>query len=238
MRIGKPDYGADGRIAILVPPSNNVNEAEFARFAPDSVAVLAHRVPLHLGPSRIGVIEADIAAACDMVKPARPDVAVYACTLASISLPDGSLPALFAQQGLRGFGTAEALLAAFTALGSQRIGIVAPYSEAVTRHEADWFAGKAFEVGAVATGGIEPEQYHTLCTVSGDWIAEQATEVARAGADAVFLSCTDMPSLHLIPSIEAEIGCPVVTSNSATLWHALRTLSVVPPPALGRLAGR
>lgn len=236
MKIGKPVYGADGRIAILVPPSNTVNEAEFARFAPDSVAVLAHRVPLHLGSGRVGAIEADIAAACDMVKPARPDVAVYACTLASISLPDGSVPALLAQQGLQGFGTAEALLAAFKALRPQRIGIVAPYSETVTRHEADWFAGKAFEVGAVVAGGIEPKQYHMLCTVWGDWIAEQAAEVARAGADAVFLSCTDMPSLHLITAIEAEIGCPVVTSNSATLWHALQMLSVVPPPALGRLA--
>ncbi|MCB1313590.1 MAG: arylmalonate decarboxylase, partial [Sedimentitalea sp.] len=54
--------------------------------------------------------------------------------------------------------------------------------------------------------------------------------------EAVFLSCTAMPSLEVIEAIEARLGKPAVGSNQATLW-AMRALAGLPagPLGVGRL---
>ena len=49
----------------------------------------------------------------------------------------------------------------------------------------------------------------------------------------MLISCTDFPSLPLIAPLEAELGAPVVTSNSAGLWACLRRAGVDDAPAAG-----
>ena len=41
-------------------------------------------------------------------------------------------------------------------------------------------------------------------------------------AQAVFASCTNLPTYDLIAPLEAELGKPVLTANQVTLWAALR----------------
>ena len=36
------------------------------------------------------------------------------------------------------------------------------------------------------------------------------------------LSCTDFPTLRVVPALEARIGKPVISSNGATLWRLLQ----------------
>lgn len=43
-----------------------------------------------------------------------------------------------------------------------------------------------------------------------------------AGADAIFLACTGTRALNVIETIESYTRLPVVTSNQAAFWHALR----------------
>jgi maleate isomerase/arylmalonate decarboxylase len=45
----------------------------------------------------------------------------------------------------------------------------------------------------------------------------------REGCEALAILCTDLPALPLIDRLERALGAPVVTSNQATLWAALRT---------------
>ncbi|OUL96477.1 Asp/Glu racemase, partial [Paraburkholderia hospita] len=54
--------------------------------------------------------------------------------------------------------------------------------------------------------------------------------------DAVFVSCTSLRVGALIPQLEAATGKPIISSNFAMAWHALR-LAGVPDsePQLGRL---
>jgi maleate isomerase len=41
-------------------------------------------------------------------------------------------------------------------------------------------------------------------------------------ADAYFLSCTTIRATPVISMLERDLGKPVVTSNQAMAWHALR----------------
>ena len=55
-------------------------------------------------------------------------------------------------------------------------------------------------------------------------------------ADAVFISCTNFHCLPAIASLERQLGKPVVTSNLAGAWAALRQIGVEDPiPGYGQL---
>jgi len=62
----------------------------------------------------------------------------------------------------------------------------------------------------------------------------------RPDADAIFLSCTNTTQIEAIEDIELALGKPVVNSNQAVLWGALKRLgeklgAPAPIPHLGRL---
>jgi maleate cis-trans isomerase len=42
----------------------------------------------------------------------------------------------------------------------------------------------------------------------------------------VLISGTGLPTAGIIDRLERDLGKPVVTSQAATLWHALRTVGI------------
>ena len=71
---------------------------------------------------------------------------------------------------------------------------------------------------------------------------ETIREAARRSdvpeADAVLISCTGQKTADFISGLEEEIGKPVVTSNQATGWQALKMMGVEPRlPGRGALFG-
>ena len=55
-------------------------------------------------------------------------------------------------------------------------------------------------------------------------------------ADALLISCGNLRSFEIIENLETDTGLPVVTSNQAGLWQALRLTGIQSPlPGLGRL---
>ena len=53
-------------------------------------------------------------------------------------------------------------------------------------------------------------------------MARQAAAGARP--DALFISCTNLPTYDVIAQLEAELRIPVISANQVTMWAALRRL--------------
>jgi arylmalonate decarboxylase len=86
-------------------------------------------------------------------------------------------------------------------------------------------------------GATEGERF-AIRKVPPEAVYRMARSVDRPEADAIFISCTSLATLRLIPAIEAELGKPVVTSNQATFWNVLRVLNLRGAiPNAGRLLG-
>jgi len=49
-------------------------------------------------------------------------------------------------------------------------------------------------------------------------------EVDRPEAQAIFISCSNFPTLGLIESLERKLAKPVVASNQASMWKMLRLM--------------
>ena len=61
-------------------------------------------------------------------------------------------------------------------------------------------------------------------------------EVYSEDDDGVFISCTGISVFDIIEMLEEDLKKPVVTSNQASLWAALRRLNIgTTIPGLGQL---
>ena len=67
-----------------------------------------------------------------------------------------------------------------------------------------------------------------MARLTPDALADWALAHQDDQADGYFLSCTALRTAELIAPLEARLGRPVLTSNQAMVWHALRDSGVEP----------
>jgi maleate isomerase/arylmalonate decarboxylase len=171
---------------------------------------------------------------------ARADVVAYGCTAGSMVMPPDSLPRHIAGlAGVPGVTTAHAIVLALTALGVRRLAVATPYHRALDAHETTFLAANGLEVLAIRGLGIGeggPQEYIRIAETPLAAVEAHARQSFVPGSDALLITCTDFPTLPLIARLEADLGVPVVTSNTATLWAALRAAGLDDaPPGAGRL---
>jgi maleate isomerase len=99
---------------------------------------------------------------------------------------------------------------------------------------ADYFESEGFTINRRATFdlGGDPE----MNRVSPGVLAKGARAVDDPASEAIFISCTGLRTAAIVEAIEKELGKPVVTSNQALAWEALRVAGVAEAlPGRGRL---
>ncbi|MHC9237695.1 maleate cis-trans isomerase family protein [Pseudooceanicola sp. 502str34] len=239
-------YGQRGRLGLICPPTNTVNEAEWAQLVPEGVTFHSHRMKLHpdtTSEAGLAGLHADLDAAIAMLKVADVDVVAYACTAGSMISPARALPeALTARNGIATVTTAAAIVGALQALGVTKISVATPYHDALNDHEVHFLADHGIEVLSIAGLGLGakgPAEFPLIAQTPLDMVAAHARTTFAEGSQALLLSCTDFPTLPLIPTLEAELGVPVISSNTATLHGALAAagLEDLAIAGAGRLLG-
>ena len=233
--------GWRARIGIIVPPSNTVNEAEFHRHAPDGVSFHFTRSPLHTNPASDDFVEmlTDVAHAMADLSACRVDFATYACTAGSMACPaDRLLGTMSAAGKTPANSTAQAIVAALQTLGARKISMASPYTDETNAHEAHYLEDHGIEVLAMAGLGLNTslENIQKISRVPPSEVFALAKSVDRPEAQAILICCTDFNTFASIEPLEDELGKPVISSNSATLWHTLRSAGIGDPlPGLGTL---
>jgi maleate cis-trans isomerase len=239
-------FGWRARIGVLVPPGNPTVEPELYRMAPEGVSLHFARMqaPPSDGPAggaagmeeRSRAYRDGIDAPAATLADVRPAVVVLAHTASSYALGFGRETPLIERIGARtGAPTlmaAHAAHAALRHLGVTRLALGTPYPEPIS------LQGKAYWEAA----GFTLVGYHRLPDVQ-DIYAEteqRAYTLARRAdspdADAVLLSGTGLPTVAMLETLERDLGKPVISSNQACLWRALRLAGVREPiPGYGRL---
>lgn len=210
-------------IAMIVPPSNTVNRAEWKRMAP-SLRFPLFRMPLHAHAD--DVFYDDLKAALGKLKAEKPDVIAYACTATSMVLPLETLPDFIEKEaGVPGVATAPALVLAARELGLKKVAVATPYHDELNRHEKEFFEACGLRVLGIRGLGIGAggaHEYVGIAKVPPEKVLEHCLSSWVPEADGMIVSCTDFRTLEALPRLERELGKPVVSSNLATLWLALR----------------
>lgn len=232
-------YGDKGRIALIRPGVTPSTEMDFHGNLPEGVAVSTTGV--EYGRVTLDGLQemSDRVAACAAQFKGFPfDIVAFACTTGSMVGGPGYDKRLIAQIeeacGIPALTTTTALLKAFDVLGLKTLSIVTPYSEPLNRMEVVFLESAGIKTSAIR--GLGHTDVHAIPFVRPEEMREMARQQGVQGADALFISCTGIDVLSLIEPLEEELGVPVVTSNQATIWDALRRIGYRGAlPGLGRL---
>ncbi len=224
---GFEPIGARAKIGVIVPPSNTVNEAEFNRFATVGVSFHFTRSPHHADPAADDFQDmlGDVKRAMSDLSACRVDHATYACTAGSMACPADRLLGTMTHAGNVGVNsTAQAIIAALNALGVTTISMASPYTDETNAHEAHYLNDHGIDVLATAGLGLNTslENIQRISRVAPPDVFEHAKSVDRTEAEALLICCTDFNTFDAIEPLEKALGKPVISSNSATLWHTLR----------------
>ena len=160
---------------------------------------------------------------------AEVDLLAFVCTSGSFMVDGEMLGAkLAALSSAQATTTAHAVLRAFKALGVSRVALATPYLDLVNKREIAFLADAGVEV--VASSGLQlgrnEQERRLINRVPPEVVYRMAVEIDMPEAEAIFLSCTALPTLTMIERIEDRLGKPVIASNPATLWDALRHVSL------------
>ncbi|MGW4847153.1 maleate cis-trans isomerase family protein [Nocardia brasiliensis] len=222
----------------IVAPFDLALDRELWRWVSPEVSLYIARTPYAPVTVSVKMAEllsdtAELAAATRSVLTAQPEVVAYLCTVGSFVKGlafEQSLRDVMVSAGAKGaVTTSGALVEAIREMRLTRISVLTPYDRVLTGKLNDFIA----EAGCTVIhsdylgldSGIWKLEYRT--------IADRIAAVADARSEAVFVSCTNLPTYDIIAPLERALGIPVLTANQLTFWACLRRMNL-PPVGPGR----
>jgi maleate cis-trans isomerase len=224
------------KLGIIVPSWNTMMEYETQRMAGNGTSVHSMRIS-HTADTEANVIwmGTQVPAAAKLLAHAKVDVICYGCTGGGFIKGPGYDQQLTAEieeaTGIRGTTTIVGVTDALRALKATKLCIASPYEPWLNAKLRDFLQKTDFEVLDVKGLGTQAH-----ASVTPQDVEKLVLSVDRPDADAIFISCTNFGTLDIIESLEAKLGKPVVTSNSASMWKMMRIVGdTAAVPGAGRL---
>lgn len=224
-------YGWRGRLGLMLTSSDRTTEPEFTRTVPRGVSLQASRMHLEDGvvtPETLSEMAGDVERCARLLATADVDAIAYVCTTGSLLKGNGYAAEIESRiadtAGGPAVATAASITRAFDHLGVDSLAIATPYNERLDGLERTFLEDAGYSVEAIDGLGFETDA--EIAAQPPERTFRHASSVDTDDADAVFISCTGTRTFEIIEPLEADLGKPVVTSNQATLWDALRTIGV------------
>lgn len=213
----------------MIAPFDFALDRELWRWVPDDVSLHLTRTPfvpveVSLDQARLVSEHETLRAAMQALCSVAPEVVAYACTSGSFvggGAGERAMTAAMIEAGeVPALTTSGALLAALKEIGAHRVAVVTPYTKSVTDSLEDYLGEAGIEVTGRSYLGLTRE----IWRVPYRDVVEMAREAVADSPDALFISCTNLPTYDVIPQLEAELRMPVLSANQVTVWGALRMI--------------
>ena len=236
------DYAAvtpRARLGFIIPSSNRMVEPQMQRFAPKGVQPHFIRIGMtnhHKRP--LPELMPRILSAVELLMDSKCDIIVFQCTGTSMS--GGVDMDKFVVQEISkaakrpAISTAFAVTAALSALNAKRLVFVSETAQKGHDEKLKYLREAGYDI--VADKGAALSGTDAYCTTPPKFWFDLALSLKNDKTDAYFLSCANIHSVDVIEDLEKALQRPVVTSNQAALWCALRTIGLNDViPGLGSL---
>jgi maleate isomerase len=213
----------------VVAPFDFALDRELWRWAPDDVSLYMTRLPFVPVPVTVEMAAAlsdhpTVRRATRDVLAPEPLVVAFACASGSFvhgadgerllgqSILDAGAPAATTTSG--------ALVEALALLDTRRIAVVTPYIDSVTERLIGFLGEHGVEVVSSVGLGL----LNHIWKVGYSEVIAAVSAVDHQDAEAVFISCTNVPTYDIIAPLERMLGKPVLTANQVTMCSALRSM--------------
>jgi len=241
-------YGWRGRIGLIVPSSNTTMECELARMLPKGVSLHTARVMQVIETEEELLRMAEYAErAAQELASADVDMILYGCTSGSF-LKGEDWNRRFTEDlsdviDRPVITTSTAVIEALQHLQIEEACLATPYPKETNAKAVAWLES----VGVKVVKMIElaestyarPITNLEIGSFTPESVYKKIKNHVKPLSTPLFISCTNLRTIEIIELLENDLNLPVVTSNQASLWAALRTLGVQgTSESFGRLLSR
>jgi len=234
-------YGWRAKIGRISPSPETVGCEEWRRALPEGVCLVETRTLLH---------DVTVEGLAETVKQVERAALELASAEVDVILQAGTAIAFFrgfghdrelsarisATTGIKATTSLTAVVDALRTLGINRPAVATSYLAEIDARLVEVLEQSKFKVAAIRGMGIKKSI--DMGKMLPDATYALAKDVARSApdADGILISCGNLRSFEAIEALEKDTGLPVVTSNQAGLWQALRMVGIHDPlPNLGQL---
>ena len=116
-----------------------------------------------------------------------------------------------------------ASIKALKKLNIKKIAIFTPYSKKLNDEVLDFFKKENFEIKANSYFNIESDI--DIGKVDSNYLYEVLSEMDLNGAETLFVSCTALPALSIIDTLEKKLKITVLSSNQTLIWDTLNSIN-------------
>lgn len=225
--------GERASLGLLVLRTDQTIEDEFRHLLPHSgVALYGARLfsDTEITPENLLKMEAHIAPTVQLLPDVDFAAVGFACTSGALVIGE----ALVAERVLQVLPHARvtdpvtATIAAFKALGVERIALLTPYMPDINHRLRDALQERGLIVSVM--GSFNEPDDDVVARIDQRSIENAICAIGEDPAcDAVFVSCTSLRVARRVAAIEARIAKPVTSSNHALAWHMLRLAGIDDP---------
>jgi maleate isomerase len=213
------------RFGLIVPSSNTTMETEFRRMASGWASVHTARIRLEkITIDELEEMEEQMLEGAIRVADAEVDVIGYGCTSGSMlkgKNHSGEIERKITEKtGIPAVATAKAVIEALSELRIKKLCVATPYIEEINALEKNFLEQNKIDVLKIK--GLSIEQNTEVGNKNPNVAYELAKEVYVPEAQGIFISCTNFKTIEVIDRLEKELGVPVISSNSATLWAMMK----------------
>ena len=208
-------------LGLIVPSWNRGMEYECWRMAPPGTSLHVSRI-FHTDDTEETFLRMldkapDVA---ELLAHAKVDAICFGCTGGSFvkkGYDRELVDAIVTRTKTPTTTTSSAINDALKQLKIKNVAVASPYPEWLNDRLADFLEDSGFKV--VARRGLNQEWPIGLGPESAYQVACDAD---CDEADGILISCTNFRSLEVIDRLEKDLGKPVVSSNTASMWKLLQ----------------
>lgn len=224
-------YGWRCKLGLVVPIDNAVIEPELSEASPEGVSVHAAR----LDTMELPEMPADAEGEAANLETMGADVIGYACNASSFyggREGDAEIRSRLSDvAGLPVTTASTAMVEALDVFDVTTLAVVTPYGPEDNERLESYLVEAGFEVNSVSGLGLASDEPGDLAAVNRQTAHDtygRVVDMNTPDADAVLITATNLASLRTVEQMERDVGKPVVSTNQAILWHALRLSGVSP----------
>ncbi|WP_427135398.1 maleate cis-trans isomerase family protein [Pseudarthrobacter sp. S9] len=231
------------RIGMIVPSSNTCLEPQSYRILGERRDVTLHFTRINV--TRIALDEssdtqfdaAGMRAAAELLATSDVDVIAWNGTSGSWLGADHDralVRGITEATGIPATTSTLAYLEAFKSFGTDRIGMLTPYTADVNEAVVGSYAREGIKT--IDHRHLDLSDNESFARVTDQEMLPGALELAASRPDALIYLCTNLYGANITAEVEERTGVPVLDSVAVTLWHCLKLAgSPLLAPRWGRL---